>query len=106
MSDFKWDEQLILEYARTVIIEYNNSKVWSQAFSSEENIMKRFKESKQPKPEWEILEGARDKPNTTHKWDETGVGSCERIGCKIHSVKRLSDGEVFVVSSILPTFQR
>jgi hypothetical protein len=64
-----------------------------------------FKYSKQPKPEWEIIE---------YKWDgkifysnSVGeyfpkIGSGWMPGCvpsiySIHSVKRLSDGEVFTV---------
>ena len=96
MSEFIWDEILIMEYARLVSKEYRNAESWTWDYTSEEEIMKRFKISKQPKPEWEILKGCSQN-GRPHDWESDGDRSCPNMGCKIYSVKRLGDGEVFTV---------
>jgi len=47
--------------------------------------------------EWEIV--AYEKDGMVHK--RVPYGDCEREGCKIHSVKRLPDGEVFSVGDFV-----
>lgn len=47
--------------------------------------------------DWEVVEGGFDK-FSRHKWVINNIGNnCEESGCKIYSVKRLSDGTVFSV---------
>ena len=81
MSEFIWTEELATEYA-----------AWCLNRHTIKDIDK-FKKSKQPKLEWEIL---------TYSHFQSGIHAaepcCARNGhCKIYSVKRLSDGEVFTV---------
>lgn len=95
MSEFKWDNELIMEYARMVACEYRNSEVWTDNYVAEEEIIKRFKASKQPKPEWEIVSGVSDKtPYRQHLWI---TPDCAEHGCGIYSIKRLSDGVLFTI---------
>ena len=85
MSEFKWTDDLLKEF-----ISQNSAALkpfWLKR-------MEEFKASKQPKPEYEILEGIHPNSTKHHKWL---TRECEQEGCKIHSVRRLSDGEVFAV---------
>ena len=91
MSEFKWTDELVKEFMKDFVI-HPNWKTFGDDWIEE------FKASKQPKPEWEILEDASGKkgdPNFSAitrnhpHWEYTHY--------PIHSVKRLSDGEVFTV---------
>ena len=90
MSEFVWTDELIEEF---VLEEFNR-------YASGDRFQDRiahFKISKQPKPEWEILEGQGK--IGVHTWHDSAkhMDNCVMKGCKIHKVKRLSDGEVFTV---------
>jgi hypothetical protein len=88
---FEWSDELAKEYAE----QYR--------FSSSRITVEQFKESKQPKPEWEIIGyayplGTIDQIDTSvigpfhYNWNNAVVRDYP-----IHSVKRLSDGEMFSI---------
>jgi len=97
MSEFIWTDELAMEYARGVAESYKKSEVWSGNYDAEAHLLQSFKASKQPKPEWEILEG--EGQTGIHVWYDSAhdMDNCPMKGCKIHKVKRLSDGEIFTV---------
>jgi hypothetical protein len=97
MSEFKlaWTDDLVLEFLN----RYGNYS----AFENWKSRVDSFKREKQPKPEWEILDGIHPNSTEPHEWltrekvFQQGGATCEHEGCKIHSVKRLSDNQVFTV---------
>jgi hypothetical protein len=105
MSEFKWTEDLIQEYGRQV--SYAAVSAGRPLGDIDLNhIFDDFKASKQPKQEWEILEGYDpDIPSVKpHKWQtdpHIPFGNCEENKCNILSVKRLSDGEVFTIGDVI-----
>lgn len=97
MSEFVWTEESVRELLNYYTFTKSGHRDWTEEIED-------FKASKQPKPEWEIMEG--DSGIHIHTWVEKGDPhsenpclwqSCHENKCKIHSVKRLSDGEVFTV---------
>lgn len=82
-TEFKWDDETVMEF-------YNFHRDREGQWTSES--IQQFKESKQPKREWEIIQVASP---------ECGLyyleGHKMRNNDKIYSVKRLSDGEVFTI---------
>lgn len=97
MSEFKWSDELVREYQTFYV---NNPHI------SIDVIMQKFKASKQKKKEWEILSFQYVADNFFLNKNEDGsfgqYFADEEILCqspvhKIHSVRRLSDGEVFTV---------
>jgi len=94
-ENWKWDDCSVKELLRK-ITSYDAPEYWQKEIDA-------FKASKQPKPEWEILEGIHPNAIEPHEWltrekcFQQGGATCEQEGCKIHSVRRLSDGEVFTV---------
>ena len=94
MSEFKWTDELVKEYVKDVYRELSKWAPWSDQHKlAATTVFDRFKASKQPKPEWEILEvkGPSGAIYVNVEWNE------KYQGYSIHSVKRLSDGEVFTV---------
>jgi hypothetical protein len=90
---FQWTDELVKEF---ILTECNKDNTWSS--EGVDWWFKKFKASKQPQPEWEILEGIH-LSGFVHAWVEMKVFpyGCAKNGCSIHSVRRLSDGEVFTV---------
>lgn len=79
-ADFIWTDELVKEYG-----EWANSR--GDVFASYPLILvEQFKESKQPKKEYEVIVTAWDLPNRT---------------TAIRKVKRLSDGEFFAVGDLV-----
>jgi hypothetical protein len=106
MSEFKWDDQLVCEFT------YGNSNL---SYNEINERLEAFKKRKQPKPEWEIVafkhrgmiatimdsEGY-SQPHFQCPGQQFGLDwALEGHDCSIHSVKRLSDGEVFTVGGIV-----
>jgi len=96
-DNFQWTDELILEFVRFTMAD-------SPTFQGRYQDLEDFKASHQPKeqskPEkdWEIVEMynnriGRHKPIT----ESDNWYSCKDAKCTIHSVKRLSDGEVFSI---------
>lgn len=82
-KEFKWNDESVMEF-------YNFHRERENQWTSES--IQQFKESKQPKPEWEIIQVSSP---------ECGIYYLEgykmRPNDKIYSVKRLSDGKVFTI---------
>ena len=89
MSEFIWTDELLGELLSKVTSYYPGGNYWADEIAA-------FKAAKQPKPEWEILL-YKNRDGNPHPFEGAGDMSCTNMGCKIHSVKRLSDGEVFTV---------
>lgn len=83
---FEWTDALVAKYGEECLEK-------GQPFSLEA-----FKASKQPKPEWEILEG-KSALKGIHYWTEETEHEygCQKSRCEIYKVERLGDGEVFAV---------
>jgi len=116
-NGFVWDEKTVLEFVSKTIHDRLEWALLHDASAAPEPIqlaLKSFVESKQSKPksEWEILEFKGDyfgESNVTFKLNKSGKYVPVSVpyneydlqhvmpACKIHSVKRLSDGEVFTV---------
>lgn len=81
-TEFKITDEVVKEFVQQNIIHFTDEE-----FNGRWN---RFKESKQPKPEWEIIQVASP---------ECGIyyleGHKMRHNERIYSVKRLSDGKIF-----------
>lgn len=81
MEDFKWDEDLMYEFMNSL---WHNDRFKEEDFKKE---LEYFKQSKEPKPkEYQILEFKHKEPITHVPYKSN-----------IHSVKRLSDGQIFSV---------
>lgn len=108
MSEFKWTDELAKEFAF--------GKVSGRTKRAQNDLLDQFKASKQPKPEWEILaimhrgEIAKlmfwpsySQPHFEYPGQQIALDWAlnPNNGCKIHSVKRLSDGEVFTVGDAI-----
>src|SRR5205809_6198326 len=97
MSDkvFEWSDELVTEYIRELLVGELGLK---------SNHMEQFKKSKQPKEdkEWEILE-CKGADGDIHWYNHKLCLGADRWvpKCTIHSVKRLSDGEVFTVGDFV-----
>lgn len=98
-NKFEWTDELVCEFAVNII----SGKL------KPGKTLEQFKALKQP--EYEILKGwnLNDDP---HDWigDDYGGCSCTEMGCKIYSVRRLSDNEVFTIGDktnygIIKTFE-
>src|SRR6185312_383711 len=74
MDNFQWTDELVKEFE----IFYNKIDYAITGCDPIQKVIEQFKKSKEPKKEYEIL------------------STCPIEG-EIHSVKRLSDGEVFKV---------
>ena len=110
MSEFKWDDKLAMEYARLFAFHIEYGSVYND--DSMLPGLHKFKASKQPKPEWEIV-AYRFTKNSAYPgnivWKENGnfCGWCSPESMwdngkmnnnrEVFAVKRLSDGEVFTV---------
>lgn len=101
MNIFQWTEQAVFEFALTIVpsTDMLTRKDFLEA-------VEQFKASKQPKPEWEIV----SYENTAVMSDEPVEAITKRHsawnyasvkGYPIHSVKRLSDREVFTVGDLI-----
>jgi hypothetical protein len=98
MSEFVWTDELVREF-----IEYGRRLMHISDLDYLGMDMDKFKASKQPKPEWEILKGQSD-ARGVHTWrkiDEANEHPCPLSACRIYSVRRLSDGEVFTSGDIV-----
>jgi hypothetical protein len=110
MSEFKWTDALVKEYGK-LCAECGYSAHTSLGVMRLNDIFDSLKASKQPKPEWEIVafkhrgmiatimdsEGY-SQPHFQCPGQQFGLDwALEGHDCSIHSVKRLSDGEVFTV---------
>ena|ERR1700734_1154582 len=87
MSEFIWTDELLGELLSKVTSYYPGGNYWADEIAA-------FKAAKQPKPEWEILL-YKNRDGNPHPFEGAGDMSCTNMGCKIHSVKRLSDNQVF-----------
>lgn len=100
-EDFVWTDGLVNAFCK----KFHDNPKWDSGITTmnvSNDFMEAFKASKQPKPEWEILEGINGNPTIgVRPWvkegNKSGQHPCVKLGCKIHSVKSLSDGEVFTV---------
>jgi hypothetical protein len=93
-DSFKWTDELVIEFA---------GDGTRQMREMHQGLMDAFKASKQPNPEWEIVEGINDK-GYVFQWANNHPHFMDDIvgpKCSIHSVKRLSDGEVFTVGGMI-----
>jgi hypothetical protein len=95
MTDFQWTDELVKELVRGT---------FNYGVSLDEAVEK-FKQSKLSKPkEFEILRCFDEDSSYTHEYiskelqnKEQLITNCDDEKCKIYSVKRLSDNEVFSV---------
>jgi hypothetical protein len=97
MSEFFWTDETVLAFAKA----YRGAQP-GKFGDWERDLMGAFKASKQPKPEWEILaymdvSCISDLPAAILTKDNTAWNRAAIRSYPIHSVKRLSDGEVFTV---------
>jgi len=98
MAEFIWTDELVKEF----VIAYNSH---DEMVTGCDPILKKvdeFKASKQKPKEWEIvtsfdLDGKGGIHPFIPKDEPCG---CVEEGCKIHSVRRLGDGEVFTVGDL------
>lgn len=101
-KEFKWDESLIKEFLSENFFSYALSQTL-------EERLNKFKERKQPKPEWEIIEyigmhslkiyqraptGGWCSNDYLSSFDDESIKK-SNSGCGIHSVKRLSDNTIW-----------
>jgi hypothetical protein len=82
--EFNWNDELIIEWARVATAKFSHHNL-NGGWTGYDKELELFKKSKQPKKEYEIIQK-----------DYEILKSCPIEG-DIHSVKRLSDGEVFTV---------
>lgn len=97
-KDFQWDEVTLLEYSRYLVKEYARSAEWSNDYAAEQYHLTEFvnmKKREKRSPEYEVL-SYRSKLTdliisvAAHQPDQP-ISPLYAI----HSVRRLSDGEVF-----------
>lgn len=91
-DNFVWTDELILEFVRWTTTS-------SPTFQSRYADIEQFKQSKtipKKEKEYEILTMVNDKLGV-HEYDWQCKMSMD--GCKIHSIKRLSDGEIISIGS-------
>lgn len=98
MSEFIWTEDMAIEYSH-----YYHDAFQDMVRNMGKDILKEFKASKQPKKDWEIVFSFDLDGNCgTHPFiPKDEPCGCEEEGCKIHSVRRLSDGCVFTVGDLI-----
>jgi hypothetical protein len=86
-KDFQWTDDLVKEF---ILKESNERNQWDERGLSA--YLNKFKREKQPK-EWEIIKQCRkyEGDEGIHDANE----QCTSGTCTIHSVRRLTDGEVF-----------
>lgn len=98
MSDNFWTDELVKEFIYKDI-DFSQHLMINQAIA----IFKEKKQSHNKKNEWEIVTGYNEKGE--HKWiskDHYGhISNCEESKCKIHSVRRLSDGLTLSIDDIV-----
>jgi len=99
-KSFSWDDNLVNEFISQIIA----GPLWH-----EWNAMEKFKESKKPKKEWEILSLKRKDRNSVFLTTKEGIDSWlegnEKYSWDIYSVKRLSDNEIFTVGDFIVPHQ-
>lgn len=88
-TEFQWTVNLLAEFIRD----------YSDKDGTVSELMEQFNESKQPKPEWEILSYLSSTHPDRYVIDQTHLNWNHAVvtNMDIHSVKRLSDGEVFTI---------
>jgi hypothetical protein len=96
-NEFVWTDAMVIEFAG------DGSRQMREQY---ESMLKDFKASKQPKPEWEILSYCKyaqltDCPPEIITQRHLGWNMAVVKGEPIHSVRRLSDWEVFTVGEIV-----
>lgn len=91
-NKFEWTDNAVLEF-----LTYQSNE-WPQV-AERRKALEEFKKSKEPVPEWEILTMIND--NEPAAWPHPLGVTCEPHKCKIHSIKRLSDGEVFTIGDVI-----
>jgi len=82
-----------------LIVEKLKDKSWPEILRE---IACQYEAEDKPKPEWEILKGQSD-ARGVHTWrkiEEAHEHPCPLSACRIYSVRRLSDGEVFTVGEV------
>lgn len=87
---FVWDEKTIKDYGEFTYFTWK-----SKGYYNREEGFKEFLQSKQPKRDWQIVEWDMSGKYKNAK-DVTNEAMIE-CGCKIKSVLRIPDGEVFSV---------
>lgn len=91
-------KEIASEYTAKFFIDTQLSAMGENATGWDGFVQKNTAEEK----DWEIVEGKSDN-GLPHEWvnlstiKKHGGTTCEDLGCKIWTVKRLSDGEVFSV---------
>lgn len=83
-TEFKWNDKLVMEFC--------NYHRHPMSHLIEPEHVEDFKASKKPKKEWEIVSRITDAT-----WWDTESG--KQVEVPIRSVRRLSDGEVFMIGS-------
>lgn len=92
-KEFKWDDESVMEF-------YDFHRERENQWTSES--IQQFKESKQPKPEWEIISYRhKQTKEITPKTSTVFHKAMFNNEHEIYSVKRLSDGEVFTIGDIV-----
>lgn len=106
---FQWTDELVLQFV--------NKCFQFTSLSVTEQSVQQFKSSKSPKKEWEIVAFLEESSATLWKLREDGLYRCDRFLDQpgyplqsflddrdpIHSVRRLSDGEVFTKNEVVET---
>lgn len=112
--EWLWKEERLYEL-NSAVIRYVSENMpippeWIEEIKSLREWIDKRKASHSIKEEevgWEILKG-KTQFGTIHTWiNEEGVLNskpCLKVGCKIHSVRRKSDGEVFTVGDSIEFF--
>ena len=89
-KDFKWTDALIAKYGVFYHSAFSDVDKWIS-----KDVLAEFKKSKQPKRDWQIVEWDMSGKHKNAK-DVTNEAMIE-CGCKIKSVLRIPDGEVFSI---------
>jgi hypothetical protein len=94
MSDFQWTDELVSEACLYAGFAINTRTLKEDVAKQVPPLIQKFKEEHtKPKVEWEIVKMIN---NDGWVHDSGAYGfPCKEENCKIHSVRRLSDGEVF-----------
>lgn len=96
-KDFKWTDALIAEYGVFYHSTFSDVDKWIS-----KDVLAEFKKSKQPKRDWQIesfktgvVGKYYEKKDFGDYWEQQLPDMLSKY--PIHSVRRLSDGEIFVV---------
>lgn len=91
---FEWTDELWSEFNKSILSKCKMDTPLSYIFDKLDEFKKAKQQEQQSKRDWEVLTMV-DGNGWVHPYDRTDIPCCDK--CKIYSVKRLSDGEVFSV---------